>query len=48
MGFEPTNADLYTGSVFTVVSKENQGSLAVVLHGQGTALPTLVFFNGDI
>ena len=48
VGFEPTNADLYTGSVITVVSKENQGSLAVVLHGQGTALPTLVFFNGDI
>ena len=25
VGFEPTNADLYTGSVFTVVSEANPG-----------------------
>ena len=48
VGFEPTNADLHTGSVITVVSKAKPGVLAVVLHGQGTALPTLVIFGGDI
>lgn len=48
MGIEPTNADPYTGSVITVVSKANPEDPAVVLHGQGTALLTLEIFGGDI
>ena len=34
--------------MITVVSKANPGDSAVVLHGQGTALPTLEVFGGDI
>ena len=48
VGVEPTNADLYTGSVVTVVSEAKLGDSTVVLHGQGTALPTLEIFAGDI
>ena len=38
----------YTDSVITVVSKVNPMDLAVVLHGQGTALPTKEISEGDI
>ena len=48
VGIEPTNADSYTGSVITVVSKANPEDPTVVLHGQGTALLTLEIFGGDI
>ena len=48
VGIEPTNADFYTGSVITVVSKANPEDPTVVLHGQGTALLTLDIFGGDL
>ena len=48
VGIEPTNADFYTGSVITVVSKANPEDPTVVLHGQGTALLTPEIFGGDI
>ena len=41
-------SEAYTVSVNTVISKANPGDPAVVLHGQGTALPTPEIFGGDI